>query len=34
MWAVPNQANARDEDSANVHCGGCGHIIELRKNVQ
>ena len=34
MWDILDWANAQDEDSASVPCDECGHIIELRKNIQ
>jgi hypothetical protein len=31
MWDILDDANALDEDRADVPCDQCGHIIEVRK---
>ena len=31
MWDILDDANAQDEDRADVPCDQCGHIIEVRK---
>jgi hypothetical protein len=34
MWSILDWANAQDDDSADVPCDECGHVIEMHSDVQ
>jgi hypothetical protein len=32
MWKILDWANAQDDDTANVPCDECGHVIEMQRD--